>query len=97
MKNGLYTIVEFSADDKWFVMAEKIVDNVKYSYMVQVNATEDDFLDNYQVMKSYFNNDEEYMDVVKGDELKGIMPILIPECKELVDHPDKLRKLLNEL
>ena len=44
-----------------------------------------------------FNNDEEYMDVVKGEELKGIMPILIPECKELVDHPDKLRKLLNEL
>ena len=94
MESGLYTVVQFNDDDKWFVIAEKVIDGSKYSYMIRVNQNEDDFIDEYQVVKSYFYGDDEYMDVVNGDELKKIMPILVPDAKELIEHPDKLKKLL---
>ncbi len=94
MESGLYTVVQFNDDDKWFVIAEKVIDGSKYSYMIRVNQNEDDFIDEYQVVKSYFDGDDEYMDVVNGDELKKIMPILVPDAKELIEHPDKLKKLL---
>lgn len=94
MENGLYTVVEFDDNDKWFVIAEKVIDGSKYSYMIRVNQNEDDFIDEYQVVKSYFNGNDEYMDVVNGDELKRITAILVPEAKELIEHPEKLKKLL---
>ncbi len=94
MESGLYTVVQFNDDDKWFVIAEKVIDGSKYSFMIRVNQNEDDFIDEYQVVKSYFDGDDEYMDVVNGDELKKIMPILVPDAKELIEHPDKLKKLL---
>lgn len=95
MENGLYTVVEFGDNDKWFVMAEKVIDGSKYSYMIRVNQNEDDFIDEYQVMKSFYDGDDEYMDTVSGEELKRIMPILVPEAKDLIEHPEKLKDLLN--
>ena len=95
MNNGLYTVVEFDDNDKWFVMAEKIIDGIKYSYMIRVNQSEDDFIDEYQVVKSIYDGKDEYMDTISGDELKRIMPILVPEVKNLIEHPEKLKDLLN--
>lgn len=95
MENGLYTVVEFGDNDKWFVMAEKVIDGSKYSYMIRVNQNEDDFIDEYQVMKSFYDGDDEYMDTVSGEELKRIMPILVPEAKDLIEHPEKLKDLLS--
>ena len=95
MNNGLYTVVEFDDNDKWFVMAEKVIDGIKYSYMIRVNQSEDDFIDEYQVVKSVYDGNDEYMDTISGDELKRIMPILVPEVKNLIEHPEKLKDLLN--
>lgn len=95
MENGLHTVVEFDDNDKWFVLAERVIEGTKYSYLVRVNKEEDDFIDEYQVVKSYFNGDDEYMDVVKGDELKKIVPILVPGAGEYIEHPEKLKDLLN--
>ena len=95
MDNGLYTVVEFDDNDKWFVMAEKVIDGIKYSYMIRVNQSEDDFIDEYQVVKSVYDGNDEYMDTKSGDELKRIMPILVPEVKDLIEHPEKLKDLLN--
>ena len=95
MNNGLYTVVEFDDNDKWFVMAEKIIDGIKNSYMIRVNQSEDDFIDEYQVVKSIYDGKDEYMDTIGGDELKRIMPILVPEVKDLIEHPEKLKDLLN--
>ena len=36
--DGLYTIVEFDENDKWFVAAENIIDNVKYDSSQSLNA-----------------------------------------------------------
>lgn len=96
MNNGLHTVVEFDENDKWFVLAEKVIDGSKYSYLVRVNQNEDDFIDEYQVVKSYFSNGDEYMDVVNGDELRKVVPLLIPEAKEYIEHPEKLKELLND-
>ena len=96
MNNGLHTVVEFDENDKWFVLAEKVIDGSKYSYLVRVNQNEDDFIDEYQVVKSYFNGDDEYMDVVNGEELKRIVPILVPEAQEFMEHPEKLKELLSD-
>ena len=96
MENGLQTVVEFGENDKWFVLAEKVIDGSKYSYLVRVNQNEDDFIDEYQVVKSYFDGNDEYMDVVNGDELRTVVPLLIPEAKEYIEHPEKLKELLND-
>ena len=96
MNNGLHTIVEFDENDKWFVLAEKVIDGDKYSYLVRVNQNEDDFIDEYQVVKSYFNGDDEYMDVVNGEELKRIVPILMPEAQEFMEYPERLKELLSD-
>lgn len=96
MNNGLHTVVEFDENDKWFVLAEKVIDGSKYSYLVRVNQSEDDFIDEYQVVKSYFSNGDEYMDVVNGDELRKVVPLLVPEAKEYIEHPEKLKELLND-
>lgn len=34
------------------------------------------------------------MDVVRGNELKIILPDLVPEARDLIEHPEKLRELL---
>ncbi len=96
--NGLYTVVEFDENDKWFVAAEKVINDFKYSYLIRVNNSEDDFIDEYQVVKSYFSNGEEYMDTVNDkDELRKVMPILVPESSEYINNPEKLKELLKEV
>ncbi len=95
MDNGLHTVVEFGDNDKWFVLAEKVIDGSKYSYLIRITNDEDDFIDEYQVVKSYFDGDDEYMDVVTGEDLKRIISLLVPETKEFIDHPERLKDLLN--
>ncbi len=95
MENGLYTTVEFDDNDKWFVIAEKVIDGSKYSYMIRLNQSEDDFIDEYQVVKSYFDGNDEYMDLVNGDELRKVVPILVDDAKELIKNPERIKELLN--
>lgn len=93
--DGLYTIVEFDTDNKWFVIAEKVIEGIKYSYLIRVNSNEDDFLDEYMVVKSSFEGEREFMEIVnEKDELQRVMPILVPDSKEYIDNPEKLRELL---
>ncbi len=96
--DGLYTVVEFSEDDKWFVISEKIINNIKYSYLIRVNKNEDDFIDEFQVVKSSYDNNQEYMETVEDKELlKKIMPILMPESEKYIKNPEKLKDLLNKV
>ena len=95
MENGLYTTVEFDDNDKWFVIAEKVNDGCKYSFMIRLNQSEDDFIDEYQVVKSYFDGNDEYMDLVNGDELRKVVPILVDDAKELIKNPERIKELLN--
>ena len=92
--DGLYSIVDLE-DGHWFVAFEKMVDGIKYSYLMRVNDEEDDFLDEYKVVKSFYQNNEEYMELItEKDLLSRIMPILVPESTELINNPEKLKELL---
>lgn len=96
MENGLYTVVELGDNEKWFVIAETEYEGDKYSYLVRVNDEENDFLDEYEVVKSYYDGDDEYFDIVTGKEiLEKIIPILIPAAGELMENPEKLKEYLN--
>lgn len=85
------TIIEFDEHNKWFVISEKEIDKNKYSYMIKVNDKEDDFIDEYIVVKSTFKNGEEYMEIV-NENLDKIMPILVPESKDFIKDYKKILK-----
>lgn len=95
--DGLYTIVELD-DGKWFVAAEKNIDDVKYSYLIKVNDNEDDFIDEYKVVKSFYIDDDEYMDLIDDKELLGkIVPILVPESSNFIKNPSELKMMLRQI
>ena len=94
--NGLYSLVEFDEGDKWFVAAEKEIENTKYSYLVRVDENEEDFIDEFQLAKSVYDKEEEYMiTVTDKEEEKRIIPILIPESKDYFEEVKKLKSKLN--
>lgn len=95
MESGLYTVVVFDENDKWFVIAEKVIDGTKYSYLIRVNQSEEDFIDEYKVVRSYFDGEDEYMDEVNADDLKRVVSILVPEAKKYIEHPELLKEILN--
>ena len=92
----MYTIVEFDDNNKWFVISEKEINNIKYSYLIRVNSAEDDFIDEYAVVKSVYKNGEEFMEIV-NDNLDKIVPILVPDSLEFINDSDKLKKMLKEI
>ena len=95
--NDLYTIVEFDKNDKWFVAYVKEINNAKYSYLIKINENEDDFLEEYQVVKSFYENDDEYMDTVTDkEELEKIMPILVPDLSMYTNESKRLLEILKK-
>lgn len=92
----MYTVVEFDENNKWFVISEKEINNIKYSYLIRVNSAEDDFIDEFVVVKSVYKNGEEFMEIV-NDNLDKIVPILVPESLEYINDYDKLKKMLKEI
>ncbi len=96
--SGLYNLIEFDEGDKWFVAAEKEIDSTKYSYLVRVNDKEDDFIDEFQLAKSVYDNGDEYMvTVIDKEEEKRIIPILIPDSKDYLHEIKKLKPNLTSL
>ena len=95
--NGLYTLVTFDdTKENWLVIAETIYKNDKYSYLIKVNENEDDFINEFQVVKSSFTGFDEYMETIDDNELlKEVIPLLLPEAKELMKDKDKLKEYLN--
>lgn len=93
----MHEIIKLDNNDKWFVIMEKTIDGIKYSYMIRVNDTEDDFIDEYVVVKSEFNDDSELMSLVEDEELEKIMPILVPEISQYINDKDKLKELLDNI
>lgn len=95
--DGLYTIVELD-DGKWFVAAEKNIDDVKYSYLIKVSDKEDDFIDEYKVVKSFYIEGNEYMGLIDDKELLGkIVPILVPESSNFIKDPFELKMMLKQI
>lgn len=93
--NEMYKIVKFNKGDKWLVLASKEIDNVKYLYLAKLNKTEDDILDEYKVVHHNTIDGKNIFTLVKDkEELKKIMPILVPESSEYINNPDLLSNIL---
>ena len=96
--NGLYNVIEFDEGDKWFVAAEGKIENTKYSYLVRVNESEDDFIDEFQLCKSIYDKGQEFMITVSDkEEEKKIIPILIPDSKKYLNEIRKQHPNLKSL
>lgn len=94
MKKEEYKVVEFEDDTKWFIASEITYNDEKYQYLASVNDKEDEFTDEYKVMKISTEGDDTYYDLVEDAEtLKIVVPLLMPEAKEYIDNPDKLQEL----
>ncbi len=97
MKSGLYTIIEFDENDKWFVIGETVYNNEKYNYLIKVTPDETDFIEEFMTVKCITNNGEEYFDQVTDQAiLKEILPQLIPDLAELLQNPKEALEELNK-
>ncbi len=97
MKSGLYTIIEFDKDDKWFVISETVYNNEVYNYLIRVTADESDFIEDFMVIKCIKNGEDEYFDTVTDQALlKVIVPKLVGGTNELVNNPEKFLEELKK-
>lgn len=94
MENGLYTIVELSGE-KWFTIAETMYLGNKFQYVIKVTPDESDFINEFKVIKCIYKDGVEYCgEVVNENTLKAVIPLLMPDAKEYIDNPDKLKELM---
>lgn len=86
----IHTIIELN-DEKWFVISETTYEQKEYNYLIKINDDETDFLDEFMVVQCIKTKDGEYFDVVRDKELLlKIMPLMVPEAKEVLEDPKKV-------
>ena len=97
MNNEEYKVAALEDGTKWFVLAEAVYNKGLYRYVVKLNETEDDFTDHFEVMRVYFNSGEQFSRIEDDKTiLKEVVPLLLPEAKEYIDNPEKLKEIVNE-
>ncbi|MEI3507705.1 MAG: hypothetical protein V8R01_00985 [Bacilli bacterium] len=96
MNDGMYTIVELSGE-KWFTIAETIYNGNKFQYVIKLTPDEQNFINEFKVIKCLYKDGKEYCGIVTNQEtLKIVTPMLIPEIKEYIDNPEKLKELIED-
>ena len=94
MENQMYTIVELSGA-KWFVISETVYNNNKFQYVIKLTPDEKDFINEFKVIKCLYKDSQEYCGIVTNQEtLNVVVPMLMPEAKEYIDNPEKLKELM---
>lgn len=97
MKRGLYTIIEFGKNDKWFVINETIYNNEVYNYLIRVTSDETDFIEDFMVVKCIKKGSLEYFDTVTDkDVLKTVIPKLLEGVEDLINDPNEALKELSK-
>ncbi len=88
--NNIYTIIEFDENDKWFVINEITYNQNEYSYLIKITNDESDFIEEYKVVKTIKEKEEEYFLEIKDKELlKNIIPLLTNIPKDIIENPKK--------
>jgi len=97
MKSGLYTVIEFDEDNKWFVLSEVTYNNTVYEYLIKINKAEDDIIEEFMVVKCAYKDGEEYFAIVRDKHiLKKVLPKLIPGAESILKNPkESILKILN--
>ncbi len=85
--NDLYKLMELNDGKKWFIAARTLYNNEWYGYLIRLNDTEDDFLDEYRIIKTIIKDDKEYAIIIKDREtLKEVIPLLLPEVNQYLNN-----------
>lgn len=85
--NDLYKLMELNDGKKWFIAARTLYNNEWYGYLIRLNDTEDDFLEEYRIIKTIIKDDKEYAIIIKDREtLKEVIPLLLPEVNQYLNN-----------
>lgn len=91
--NDLYKIIEIDDDKKWFIVSRTLYKNEWYSYLIRLNENENDFLDEYRIIKTIIKEDAEYVQVIKNKEtLKAVIPLLLPDVNKYLANTVQVNK-----
>ena len=93
--NNLFKILDFGDGTKWFIIGQTIYNNEDYKYLIRVTEDEEDFLNEFLLVKYYIQNKEEYIVKVTDPKIsEEVMLKIMPEIKPLLK--DK-KEILNKL
>ena len=98
MKSLLFKILELVGGTKWFVIAETTYNDMDYKYLIKVTDDEEDFTDEFNLIKFMIIDEKEYVGPVTDDkEREAVMLKIMPEIKPLIDNKTKILEELQKL
>ncbi len=91
----LFKILDFLDGNKWFVIAETTYNNQNYKYLIKVTDDEEDFKDEFKLIKYAVIDGNEYAgEVTSESEREAVMLKIMPEIGNLLTNK---QELLNKL
>ncbi|MBQ9011872.1 MAG: hypothetical protein IJ093_04410 [Bacilli bacterium] len=89
------TLITLADGTKWLKMAETVYNNETYKYVMGVTADGEDITEEVKVLCEYTKDGIDYVEFIEDQEiLKVVIPMLVPEAKEYLDNPEKLKELV---
>lgn len=98
MKSVLFKILELDGGTKWFVIAETTYKGMDYKYLIKVTDDEEDFIDEFNLIKFMIIDGKEYVGPVTDDkEREAVMLKIMPEIKPIIDNKMQILEKLQKL
>lgn len=91
MNDSLFKVINFMDGNKWFVIAQTVYNNENYKYLIKLTKDEEDFEDEFLLVKYYTKDNEEYVEKVQNpDILEKVMLQIMPEIKPLMQQKNQI-------
>lgn len=91
MESSLFKIIDFLDGNKWFVIAETTYNNQNYKYMIRVTDDEEDFIEEFNLIKYVIFDGKEYAETVTNPaESEAVMLKIIPEIKDVLKNKNQI-------
>lgn len=91
MQSNLFKILDFLDGNKWFVIAEKFYNNQNYKYLIKLTDDEEDFIEEFKLIKYFVIDGSEYMsDVTDAKESEAVMKLMYPEIEKILKNKKEI-------
>ena len=95
MNDSLFKVINFMDGNKWFVIAQTVYNNEDYKYLIKLTEDEEDFKEEFLLVKYYVKDNGEYVEKVKNpDILEKVMLQIMPEIKPLLQNKNQILEQL---